>query len=304
MPTIKPISPIKIKQNNITKRIKPETLKYVPNSAITSLPLATFGIILSGFLKDYNSTVENENYFQLKHDKKTGKPFKPDVFQNAAGMNLYLDNDVLVTAPTGTGKTAIAEYVITKNLKEGKKTFYTTPLKALSNEKFLDFSKIYGEENVGLLTGDTKINADAPIVIMTTEVYRNMAAAQSLNFSDTEEHGIPDNVKTVIFDELQYLGDSDRGGIWEQSLMFTPKDIQILSLSATIGNNEEINNWIASIKNNKSIAVTPDKNYIPIEKKAKETVLINVPSENRHVPLHFEIIHAAPEIGIPRSGTK
>ena len=186
-------------------------------------------------------------------------------------MNLYLGNDVLVTAPTGTGKTAIAQYVITKNLNEGKRTFYTTPLKALSNEKFREFSKIYGEENVGLLTGDTKVNPDAPVVIMTTEVYRNMVADDKFNLTKDGERSIPSNLQTVVFDELQYLGDIDRGGIWEQSIMFTPKNVQMLSLSATIGNNEDINNWIASTKKRSTaISITPDKNYKPVKKMLKK----------------------------------
>ncbi|MBQ4114513.1 DEAD/DEAH box helicase [bacterium] len=282
--------------------------KFLTSPIIKTAPLVAgaIGITINSLLKDFNKTVEEENYFQLKVNPKTNRPFEPDIFQKAAGINLFLGNDVLVTAPTGTGKTAIAEYVITKNLKDGKRTFYTTPLKALSNEKFLDFSRRYGEENVGLITGDTKVNTDAPIIIMTTEVYRNMAVSDKLNFDieTDEKKGIPEGVKTVIFDELQYLGDIDRGGIWEQSIMFTPKDIQILSLSATIGNNEEINDWIASTRNRKGIAVTPDRNYKPNLNKATETVLINVPSENRHVPLTFHLEHAAAEIKVPRGGSK
>lgn len=297
---------------NPIKNINLNNLKYIKSEkALVTLPyilgagaFGATGLIFSTFIQDFNKTVDEGNYFQFKTDKNTGKHYQPDIFQKASGMNLYLGNDVLVTAPTGTGKTAIAEYVITKNLKDGGKTFYTTPLKALSNEKFLDFSKIYGEENVGLLTGDTKLNTNAPIIIMTTEVYRNMGASGKFNFDKDSSKGIPSDLKTVIFDELQYLGDVDRGGIWEQSIMFTPKDVQILSLSATIGNNEEINNWIASVKNRKGIAVTPEKTYKPNLNKTKETVLINVPSENRHVPLFFEIEHAPAEIKLPRGGSK
>lgn len=257
------------------------------------------GLGISTFFQDFEKTVDEDNYFQLKINSETGKPFEPDVFQKAAGINLYSGNDVLVTAPTGTGKTAIALYAITKNLKEGGRTFYTTPLKALSNEKFLDFQRTFGEENVGLITGDTKINTEAPVIVMTTEVYRNMAASGIFDYSMAHEKGVPQNLSTVIFDELQYLGDKDRGGIWEQSIMFTPPMVQILSLSATIGNNEEINDWIASTKGRKGI------NGMPFRKSdSKETVLINVPSENRHVPLHFEVEHAAAEIKSPQRGSK
>lgn len=304
MPKIQPIKNIAINEiKQITsKTITPNTV--TPPYQLGTAAIGATGVIVSTFLQDFNKTVEEDNYFQLKIDPETDKPFTPDIFQTASGMNLLAGNDVLVTAPTGTGKTAIAQYVITKNLNEGERTFYTTPLKALSNEKFLDFSRTYGEDNVGLITGDTKINPDAPIIIMTTEVYRNMAATQQFNFDRNERKGIPDGVKTVIFDELQYLGDIDRGGIWEQSIIFTPKNIQILSLSATIENNEEINNWIASTKGRKGIATTPEGTYLPPRSTTKETVLINVPSENRHVPLNFEIEYAAAEIKTPRGGTK
>lgn len=298
MTKINPINNIKPIAQKVRKSITPKQLITKPYK-IGTAAIGASGLALSTFFQDFNKTVEEDNYFQLKINPETGKPFEPDVFQKAAGMNLYSGNDVLVTAPTGTGKTAIAEYIITKNLKDGGRTFYTTPLKALSNEKFLDFSKVYGEENVGLITGDTKINTNAPIIIMTTEVYRNMAASGKFNFSQDETKGVPEDLKTVIFDELQYLGDKDRGGIWEQSIMFTPPKVQILSLSATIGNNVEINDWMASTKGRHGVNGMPYKKS-PI----KETVLINVPSENRHVPLNFEIEHAAAEIKIPRGATK
>ena len=300
------------KINPITNILKPAIKEFATNKpynftkppfAVKTIAAGTCGVIVSTFLQDYKKT-EDENFFQLKTNKDTGKPYSPDIFQQASGMNIYLGNDVLVTAPTGTGKTAIAEYAITKNLKENKRTFYTTPLKALSNEKFLDFSKTYGEKNVGLITGDTKINTDAPIIVMTTEVYRNMAATDKFDYFKDGNKGIPQNVKTVIFDELQYLGDVDRGGIWEQSIILTPPSIQILSLSATIGNNEEINNWIAFTKNRAGLSSTPAEGYKPIQSVTPQTVLINVPSENRHVPLNFDIEHAAAEIKIPRGGSK
>lgn len=304
MPKIQSIKNIAVNEVKqvVTKTMQPKTV--TPPYELGTAAIGATGVIISTFLQYFNKTVEENNYFQLKINPETNKPFSPDIFQTASGMNLMVGNDVLVTAPTGTGKTAIAQYVITKNLNEGGRTFYTTPLKALSNEKFLDFSRTYGEENVGLITGDTKINPDAPIIIMTTEVYRNMAATDKFNFDPNSPKGIPDGVRTVIFDELQYLGDIDRGGIWEQSIIFTPRNIQILSLSATIENNEEINNWIASTKGRKGIATTPLGSYLPPRSNTKETVLINVPSENRHVPLNFEIENAAAEIKTPRGVSK
>jgi len=236
---------------------------------------------------EFDRTVE-VNYFKLPQGARA------DVFQKAAAQNLLLNNDVLVTAPTGTGKTAIAHYAISKNLHDGKKTFYTTPLKALSNEKFRDFQRIYGEENVGILTGDSKINPEAPIVLMTTEVYRNMVFGEHLG----KHNDMLDNLGTVIFDELHYLGDVDRGGIWEQSIFLSNPETQLLSLSATIGNNKDIAGWMSKIRDydkpeivsgsNKELAVYNAKKTAPIH-----TVLIDVPPSNRHVPLEFENINVS-----------
>jgi len=233
---------------------------------------------------NFDKTVE-DNFFQLPPGTK------PDSFQKAAAQNIYLDNDVLVTAPTGTGKTAIAHYAITKNLKDGEKTFYTTPLKALSNEKFRDFQRIYGEENVGILTGDTKINKDAPIVIMTTEVYRNMVFGDKFG----RHNEMLDGLRTVIFDELHYLGDVDRGGIWEQSIFLSDPDTQLVSLSATIGNNKEIASWMAKTKGQDEPEIISGTNTELNDYKVSteipiHTVLVDVPSKNRHVPLKFENI--------------
>ena len=226
-----------------------------------------------------------DNYFNLPVDKKTGEPFQADIYQKAAAENLYKGNDVIVTAPTGTGKTAIAHYIINKNLDEGKKTFYTTPLKALSNDKVREFRKIYGESNVGLITGDKKINKDAPILIMTTEVYRNMVVKDNMQ----ERNPLLDDLKTVVFDELHYLGDTDRGGVWEQAIMFTDPKVQVLSLSGTMANPEKIADWMGSVKGDKYIEkITPQQGYRAND-KGVHTVLVNVPPSNRHVPLEFHV---------------
>lgn len=258
------------------------------------VPLATAGLLGIGIVSDrcksFFQTID-ENYFQLKTNPSTGKPFEADIFQKTAANHLFLGDDVIVTAPTGTGKTAIAEYVMTKNLREGKRTFYTTPLKALSNEKFRDFCKTYGEENVGLLTGDTKINTNAPIIIMTTEVYRNMATSA---YFDKERH-LPNDLKTVIFDELQYLGDVDRGGVWEMSIMLTPKEVQMLSLSATAKNAGDINAWIGKIRGEKGIGVNIDGIYHTNPSNKNRAIWIDVPSANRHVPLDIKLEHVLPD---------
>ncbi len=237
---------------------------------------------------DYYKTLQ-ENYFNLPIDKSTNKPFAPDIYQKAAAENLYKGNDVIVAAPTGTGKTAIAHYIISKNLHDGKKTFYTTPLKALSNDKVREFRKIYGENNIGLITGDKKINITAPILIMTTEVYRNMVVKD--NFET--KNPILDNLKTVVFDELHYLGDVDRGGVWEQSIMFTDPKVQILSLSGTMANPERITDWMAKVKGNLNTEkIVPQQDY-RANNDGIHVVLVNVPPENRHVPLEY-IIESTP----------
>lgn len=209
---------------------------------------------------DFQQTLK-ENYFQLPAG------CTPDPFQIDAGKALLEGKDVLVEAPTGTGKTAIAHYAATKNMAEGKTTFYTTPLKALSNQKLNEFRKVYGDENVGILTGDRRENVDAPIIIMTTEVYRNMALSNYYG----DKNPLMENLGTVIFDEFHYLGDPDRGPVWEESVIYTPKNVQTLELSATIGNPKELKSWIGSLKGN-------------------NVSLISIPSEARHVPLHFDMI--------------
>ena len=217
--------------------------------------------IVSFRAKNYSDTLK-ENYYQLPIG------CSPDAFQIDAGKALNEGKTVLVEAPTGTGKTAIAYYVSTKNMSEGKKTFYTAPLKALSNQKLNEFKKIYGDENIGILTGDRRENTEAPIIIMTTEVYRNMALSNLYG----EENPLMKNLGTVIFDEFHYLGDKDRGPVWEEAMMFTPKDVQTLELSATIGNPAELKNWISSLRGNSSVE------------------LVSIPSEARHVPLSFDML--------------
>lgn len=278
-----------IQQNSIQKTNPAGNIQYKPDVFLKNMALMSLNRLpnISFTGKSYEKTLE-ENYFKLPQGAS------PDIFQKASAANLYAGNDVLVTAPTGTGKTAIALYVITKNLEEGKKTFYTTPLKALSNEKFRNFQKIYGEENVGLITGDTKINKDAPIVIMTTEVYRNMIFGERFK----EHNPILDNLKTVVFDELHYLGDLDRGGVWEQSIILSNPKTQLLSLSATVGNNEDVARWMAKSRGlgfsrPSSAALRPESSNStfshPMQNISGNTVtLINVPSKFRHVPLEFE----------------
>ncbi len=166
--------------------------------------------------------------------------FKLDEFQQRAINYLQEGKSVVVCAPTGAGKTAIAEYAVAMAIQANKRCYYTTPLKALSNQKFHDFKLAYGEENVGLLTGDISINREAPIVVMTTEVFRNMLYGTI--FGEIK-HNLR-NVAYVVLDECHYMNDAERGTVWEESIIYAPKDLQLIALSATIANASELTSWI------------------------------------------------------------
>ncbi|MCU1563882.1 MAG: box helicase, partial [Arthrobacter sp.] len=144
--------------------------------------------------------------------------FELDDFQREACLSLQAGRGVLVAAPTGAGKTIVGEFAIYLALQRGLKAFYTTPIKALSNQKYGELAAKYGAENVGLLTGDTSINGDAPVVVMTTEVLRNMLYADS----DTL-----DDLGFVVMDEVHYLADRFRGAVWEEVIIHLPSEVQV-----------------------------------------------------------------------------
>ncbi len=169
------------------------------------------------------------------------KPFELDPFQKEAIQYISEGHSVVVCAPTGSGKTIIAEYAAHKALEEGVKLFYTTPLKALSNQKFFDLKQQYGPDNVGLLTGDTTINRDARIIVMTTEIFRNML------YGTYRESDLLQNVGYVVLDECHYMNDAQRGTVWEESIIYCPESIQLIGLSATVANADELTAWINKI---------------------------------------------------------
>jgi len=167
-------------------------------------------------------------------------PFKLDDFQLEAIRHLEAGKSVVVCSPTGSGKTVVAEYAVEMALMSNKRCYYTTPLKALSNQKLYDLRQKYGENKVGLLTGDLSINRDAPIVVMTTEVFRNMLYGTILG----DVHKNLKDVASVVLDECHYMNDSQRGTVWEESIIYAPKDIQLVALSATVANAQELTEWI------------------------------------------------------------
>jgi ATP-dependent RNA helicase HelY len=162
-----------------------------------------------------------------------------DPFQVRALDALDAGCSVVVAAPTGSGKTVVAEYAVAKALEEGRKAFYTTPLKALSNQKYGDLVRRHGVEQVGLLTGDNAINGDAPIVVMTTEVLRNMIYAGSSSL---------DGLRYVILDEVHYLQNAYRGPVWEEVIIHSPPSVDLVCLSATVSNAEELAAWIRTVR--------------------------------------------------------
>jgi len=184
------------------------------------------------------------------------KNFVLDRFQIEAIHSIEKNHSVVVSAATGTGKTLIADYVIDKYLKEKKHIIYTAPIKALSNQKYRDFKEQYGEENVGILTGDITINPGAPLKIMTTEIYRNMLLSKDPDVED---------LAYVIFDEIHYLGDYERGTVWEESIIFSNPHIRFICLSATIPNARQFANWVNHIKKHKVDVVTEKKRAVPLK---------------------------------------
>jgi len=167
-------------------------------------------------------------------------PFPLDEFQQQAIAALNAGRSVVVCAPTGSGKTLIGEYTIHRALARGGRVFYTTPLKALSNQKLRDFREEFGAENVGLLTGDVSINRDAPILVMTTEIFRNMLYGTPIGEVGTSMVG----VEAVVLDECHYMNDRQRGTVWEESIIYCPSEIQLVALSATVANSDQLTDWL------------------------------------------------------------
>lgn len=185
-------------------------------------------------------------------------PFIPDPFQLEALAALEFE-DVLVTAPTGSGKTWIAREEIRRLIGSGKRAWYTSPLKALTNSKYQEFTAEFGSERVGILTGDRKENSDAPLIVGTTEIYRNQ-------LFDSLRSGHDVRADLVVLDEAHYLADEDRGHVWEEAIILSPPRIRLLLLSATIGNADEFARWIEEVRGvHCGVVMRPGDRPVPLK---------------------------------------
>ncbi|MBK9643607.1 MAG: DEAD/DEAH box helicase [Deltaproteobacteria bacterium] len=184
-----------------------------------------------------------------------------DPFQEQA-INLLRDgHSVLVSAPTGTGKTIIADSVVDQVLAEGRTVIYTAPVKALSNQKFRDYRRMHGEERVGLVTGDLVINREAPCLVMTTEILRNML----LDAGQDGQTGAPPNLAAVILDEIHFLDDRERGTVWEEVLIYLPPEVKVLGLSATLSNLQEFADWLSEVRGRTVHVIEERERAVPLE---------------------------------------
>jgi ATP-dependent RNA helicase HelY len=209
-------------------------------------------------------------------------PFKPDPFQLEALAALEFE-DVLVTAPTGSGKTWIAREEIRRLLDAGKRAWYTSPLKALTNSKYQEFIDEFGPARVGILTGDRKENSDAPLIVGTTEIFRNQ-------LFDSLRGGSDVLADLVVLDEAHYLADEDRGHVWEEAIILTPPRIRLLLLSATIGNADEFAAWIEDVRGVRcGVVMRPGARPVPL----RSAFLL---PDQRLLPLLTEAGRLNPEI--------
>ena len=200
---------------------------------------------------------------------EVGYSFGLDPFQRTACAALEAGRGVLVAAPTGAGKTVVGEFAVHLALRTGQKCFYTTPIKALSNQKYADLVARYGPDRVGLLTGDNAVNGDAAVVVMTTEVLRNMLYARGVRSggsADSDPAGRTDAAGTgsgdrlqglahVVMDEVHYLADRSRGAVWEEVIIHLPEHVQVTSLSATVSNAEEFGEWLVTVRGDTEVVV-------------------------------------------------
>ena len=187
------------------------------------------------------------------------QPFIPDPWQTEA-LSAVNDTDVVISVPTGSGKTYVAVEAARRAMEDNRTVIYTSPLKALSNTKYAEFSKIFGPDKVGILTGDRQENGQAPLLIMTTEILRNLLYDAASGEIDVRL----DTLGLVILDESQYLADPERGVVWEETIIFCPAQARLLLLSASIGNPQDIADWLTSIRSTACRLVRHSKRTVPL----------------------------------------
>ncbi|MGJ7905284.1 DEAD/DEAH box helicase [Actinopolyspora sp. H202] len=220
--------------------------------------------------------------------------FELDPFQRTACQALEDGHGVLVCAPTGAGKTVVGEFAVNLALASGRKCFYTTPIKALSNQKYTDLCERYGTGAVGLLTGDTSINGNAQVVVMTTEVLRNMLYAGSSSL---------DALGYVVMDEVHYLADRFRGAVWEEVILHLPQQVQVASLSATVSNAEEFGEWLVEVRGDTTVVVDEHR-PVPLWQHMlvgnRMFDLFGGEDENRELKINPNLLRHTSELGRTR----
>src|SRR6201995_4180219 len=219
--------------------------------------------------------------------------FAFDPFQVAACTALTEGQGVLVAAPTGSGKTVVGEYAVHLALQTNKKCFYTTPIKALSNQKYNDLVRRYDSDTVGLLTGDNAINGDAPVVVMTTEVLRNMLYAGSRTLKD---------LGYVVLDEVHYLADRSRGAVWEEVIIHLPESVRVVALSATVSNAEEFGDWLAQVRGGTEVIVDEHRPVPLWQHMLAGRRLYDLFTDERHREVNPELTRLAQRESIRQGG--
>ncbi len=214
--------------------------------------------------------------------------FPLDDFQVLACEAVEDGKGVLVAAPTGAGKTIVGEFAVHLALATGRKAFYTTPIKALSNQKYHDLVRVHGAETVGLLTGDSSVNGEAPVVVMTTEVLRNMMYAGSSTLA---------GLGFVVMDEVHYLADRFRGAVWEEVIIHLPESVQVVSLSATVSNAEEFGDWLAEVRGNHEVVVSEHRPVPLFQHMLVGTTMFDLFAGNRVNPDLLHAIRSAEQRG-------
>lgn len=254
---------------------------------------------LSPYLKIFN---EYKNF--IPEDKMVFKfEYKLDSFQNEGMFHIHNEENILISCPTGTGKTSFAIYSIAYWLKKNKKIIYTVPIKVLSNEKFYQLKQIFGSENIGITTGDIKLNPNAPVIIMTTEILRNIlfrySSSSQYKISYSTDNSLIDinEVGSVIFDEVHYIMDPQRGVVWEQTIIMLPKNINLVMLSASISNPHIFCSWIGNLKQVPINLITTNHRVVPLRYYFWKSTLIPPKDENisKKEQLKFDLIEILDE---------